>query len=424
MDVCNRNKLMFIRMLEFLDYLGVKEKFLDDYKSFKNKSDSCFFARYEINDFELLDAIEEFDTENICFFKSRDNNRKYLGFGIGPKSDKMPSFVVYPFSANSIRGIWNNFEKQYHIHPNILIIQDKITEVLINIIDSSSIKISRIKRSQPLPKLCSLSHSPNLEGWMVYIDKSKILFKDNVLDKIVFARQSELHFNSKINYQTILVKLLKNNIESFAFALKQGEDVFLGASPELLFKIEHNQLFTDALAGTRPRGNSESEDLKYEDDLLKNHKEKTEHSIVISYIINQLEPLAENVEKSKTYVKKLATVQHLHTKISAKIKHGIDWQDCLKSLHPTPAVAGMPKDSAILNILEIEDFHRGYYSGAFGIVDINYQEFAVAIRSGLICDDRIYLYSGAGIVEDSVAENEWDEINNKLKNFTRIFEND
>lgn len=424
MDVCNRNKLMFIRMLEFLEFLGVKENFLDDYKSFKNNDDKCFFARYEINDFDLLNAIEEFDSDKICFFKSRENNRKYLGFGVGPQNDSMPAFVVYPFSENSIDGIWNNFEKQFHIHPNILIIQDKITEVLININSSFPISISKLKQCNPLPKIASISHKPDFEDWKSYIDKSKNLFKDKVLNKIVFARQSDLLFHSKIEYQTVLNKLLKNNAESYVFALKQNDEVFIGASPELLFKIDHNILFTDALAGTRPRACSEYEDKKLEEDLLKNHKENKEHSIVIDYIINQLEPLSENVEKSKTNVKKLATVQHLHTQISAKIKQGINWQDCINYLHPTPAVAGMPKDTAILKILEIEEFNRGYYSGAFGIVDNNYQEFAVAIRSGLISDNRIYLYSGAGIVEDSISENEWDEINNKLKNFTRIFEND
>ena len=114
---------------------------------------------------------------------------------------------------------------------------------------------------------------------------------------------------------------------------------------------------------------------------------------------------------------KLSKLQHLLMKFSGLLKEKTQDSDILESIHPTPAVGGVPSEKASAEIENIENFDRGWYAGPVGWIGKDEAEFAVAIRSGLVFENELYLYSGAGIVEGSNPENEWEEIENKIAGF-------
>src|SRR5690606_32703666 len=119
-------------------------------------------------------------------------------------------------------------------------------------------------------------------------------------------------------------------------------------------------------------------------------------------------------------VMRLRNCQHLHTRVEGVLKANEADAPLIEELHPTAAVGGWPRDKALAWLAEHEPFDRGVYAAPTGWIGFDAAEFAVAIRSGLVRDDELTLYSGAGIVPGSDAAEEWDEIENKLAGFLRI----
>ena len=116
---------------------------------------------------------------------------------------------------------------------------------------------------------------------------------------------------------------------------------------------------------------------------------------------------------------KLARVQHILKRFRFSLKKSVSDFELINALHPTAAVGGYPKENIKNEIHALEQFDRGWYAAPVGWIGKDASEFAVAIRSGLIDKDTLYLYSGAGIIDGSVSESEWDEIENKISNFLK-----
>jgi len=156
--------------------------------------------------------------------------------------------------------------------------------------------------------------------------------------------------------------------------------------------------------------------------LLNSSKDANEHKYVVDAITSALDPLCNELQSDNAFqLRKLRGSQHLVTHFTGTLKKDICDYQILSALHPTPAVAGSPKEMAINTIHHIEPFKRGWYAGPVGYVGYNVSEFAVAIRSGLVHGDHLSLYAGAGIVNGSTAEGEWNEIENKISNFIKVF---
>jgi menaquinone-specific isochorismate synthase len=197
---------------------------------------------------------------------------------------------------------------------------------------------------------------------------------------------------------------------------------FLGATPERLYKRAQRTIKSEAIAGTRPRGTDDAQDQEYENQLLNSPKDLKEHQYVVDTINTALTPLCTALRSENQFsLRKLEGSQHLVTSFEGELKEKVYDQDILDSLHPTPAVAGCPTDTALQTIRELEPFDRGWYAGPVGYVGFHQTEFAVAIRSGLVQGDQLSLYAGAGIVAGSTAQDEWDEIENKISNFIKVF---
>uniref|UniRef100_A0A7S3YTZ6 isochorismate synthase n=2 Tax=Lotharella globosa TaxID=91324 RepID=A0A7S3YTZ6_9EUKA len=198
-----------------------------------------------------------------------------------------------------------------------------------------------------------------------------------------------------------------------------GRPAFLGATPERLVSLSGSRLTTTALAGTRPRGATSAEDAKLAKDLLSASKDREEHLLVVQEIESVLNPLSSRVAIPSTpVVRQLRNVQHLETPISADLHPDFagDLLEILGRLHPTPALGGSPRELALDWIQGNEGWDRGWYAAPLGWVDQDGDgEFIVGIRSALVSNHTSWLFSGCGIVSESIPESEWEETNAKLK---------
>ena len=267
------------------------------------------------------------------------------------------------------------------------------------------------------------SDLPQLQDWQVMVDRSLDFLDRGVFKKIVLARKSKFQFKNEPNAFTLFRQLRDTYSNSFFFFFQLNHDLtFMGVSPELLYIRQGNKIFTEALAGTRPRGKDDAEDLKLELELKNDGKEQREHRWVSREIEQNLnESCSEWTRLTNEEVIKWAFVQHLQTKFEGILKETATDGQILKIFHPTPAVAGLPRESALKQIELLEKFDRGWYAGPIGWLSKEKAEFAVALRSALLCKKEALVYGGAGIVKGSEPLKEWQEIENKLMNFTNLF---
>jgi menaquinone-specific isochorismate synthase len=191
----------------------------------------------------------------------------------------------------------------------------------------------------------------------------------------------------------------------------------MGASPERLLKISEHRLTTDALAGSAPRGRTPEEDARLAKALLHSSKDQYEHQVVTDFVNQCLLQLELQPHfSSAPHLLQLPNIQHLRTIIHAHLPRQLHLLEILAALHPTPAVAGAPREITCEHIQRYEAFERDLFGAPLGWVD--YQgngEFIVGIRSALIDDKTARLYAGAGIVAASDPDKEVAEIGLKLQ---------
>ena len=237
-------------------------------------------------------------------------------------------------------------------------------------------------------------------------------------EKIVLARAKDVRAADPLHPLRMLNGLRQRfpDCNSFSVANGRGQS-FIGASPELLLRVEGSTAFTEALAGSAGRGSTASEDAALGKRLLHSEKDLREQRIVLDSILRGLAPLDLDLKYSaRPLLRRLSNVQHLHTPIEAKLPRGVRLLDMLGRLHPTPAVGGNPRELAVPAIAELEAFPRGLYGGALGWIDSRGSgEFIVGLRSALIDGSRARMYAGAGIVAGSSPETEFAETELKFR---------
>jgi menaquinone-specific isochorismate synthase len=235
------------------------------------------------------------------------------------------------------------------------------------------------------------------------------LIADGRFNKIVLARCKELAAVARLHPLKVLNGLRQRFPDCYAFSLANGRgQSFIGASPERLLRVAAGMLFTEALAGSAPRGRTASEDAALGGRLQHDMKELREHRLVLESITRRLAALGlKPAHPERPALRGLANVQHLHTPVSAALAAGVRLFDALAQLHPTPAVGGSPREAAMAQIRALEGFPRGLYGGALGWIDHRGDgEFLVGIRSALIDGCRARVYAGSGIVAGSEPERE------------------
>lgn len=201
------------------------------------------------------------------------------------------------------------------------------------------------------------------------------------------------------------------------FAIGNGKgQTFMGASPERLVSLQQRHLITDALAGSAPRGQTAWEDAQLADRLLTSPKELHEHQVVSQFITQQLTQLGLSPQRSPLRLLQLSQIQHLHTPIQAIVPAEVSLLEIVAALHPTPAVAGVPRSLACDHIRQHEGFERSLYAAPIGWLDHQGNgEFIVGIRSALLNGCTARLFAGAGIVAGSTPDRELAEVQLKLQ---------
>ena len=242
------------------------------------------------------------------------------------------------------------------------------------------------------------------------------------IEKVVLARKVVFEAAENIDAIELLREVKNGNLATYSFCIQpQAESAFIGCSPECLYKTDGNRIYSEAVAGTCPSGASSQEQQSFRESMRQSPKEQSEHQYVFDDVKAGLECVCDEVKVvSERDILSLSYVQHFRSTFAGCVSGDVHTYDMIEALHPTSAVNGFPRDRALNAIGKYETFSRGCYGGPVGWIERDSAEFAVGIRSGLVEGKSISLFAGAGIVSASEAEMEWDETENKLRQFTDV----
>jgi len=212
--------------------------------------------------------------------------------------------------------------------------------------------------------------------------------------------------------------LAELNPSPYMYFLKWRDVAVLGTSPELLVKVQGDRAETHPIAGTRPRGATEEEDIALEEEMLRDEKELAEHSMLVDLARNDLGRVCRpgTVRVDELFaVEKYSRVQHIVSRVSCVVEKKYSPVDVLLAAHPAGTVSGAPKVRAMEIIAELEEEPRWIYAGALGFFSPALSEFAIVIRSAVFHEGLLRIQAGAGVVYDSTPEREFNETEAKLK---------
>ncbi len=264
---------------------------------------------------------------------------------------------------------------------------------------------------------------PGRQQWHEIVTEALVWLRENGARKVVLGRKKILESLGDPWAPAVLfhrLRAVRENSFLFFCGTENG-DAFFGRSPERLFKLENSLLASDAIAGTRPRHEHPEHDSRLAAELMASAKDMEEHRFVVDYIRERLSRMCRHVSVLPSPAPlRLSRLQHIITRITGVVKKGSGPMDILHTLHPTPAVGGMPPEAAKALIRRLEPFDRGWFGAPVGWMSKDAAEFAVGIRSALIRKHALHLFGGAGIVTRSDAEMEWQETGYKMECFARI----
>ena len=212
--------------------------------------------------------------------------------------------------------------------------------------------------------------------------------------------------------------LRTTNPSPYMFYFSSDDIEIVGSSPETLVKLTDGELYTYPLAGTRPRGETDEEDKRLEEELLSDPKELAEHNMLVDLGRNDIGKISDfgsvKVEKYMN-IERFSHVMHIGSTVSGHIRDDKDALDAISSVLPAGTLSGAPKIRACEIINELENNKRGIYGGAIGYIDFtDNMDICIAIRIAFKKNGRVFVRSGAGIVADSIPANEHQECLNKV----------
>jgi menaquinone-specific isochorismate synthase len=268
------------------------------------------------------------------------------------------------------------------------------------------------------PGIRDRTRTTAVDDWRAGVDAAVDRIRRGRLRKVVLAQALEVELASPLSLPHTLARLGEKYPDCYRFLVEPatGTTGFFGATPERLVSVRGRTVETGALAGTTGRGETPAEDEWLARELMDSEKNVHEHELVAETIRDQLAPFSASMATGERRVRRLATVQHLWTHITAELDRDYHVLDLVEALHPTPAVGGLPPEEALATIRETEPFDRGWYAAPIGWIDAaGYGTFAVALRSAVAAERRVTLFAGVGIVADSDPDREWDEVQLKYR---------
>ncbi|MFV2031575.1 MAG: anthranilate synthase component I [Gammaproteobacteria bacterium] len=253
------------------------------------------------------------------------------------------------------------------------------------------------------------------QGFEQAVEKARQYIIDGDAMQIVLSQRLSIPFKARpIDLYRALRSL---NPSPYMYYLNMGDHFVVGSSPEILVRLEDQVVTVRPIAGTRPRGRDRKHDQILERELLDDPKELAEHLMLIDLGRNDAGRVSETGSvqlTEKMIVERYSHVMHIVSNVEGCLKPGMSAMDVLRATFPAGTVSGAPKIRAMEIIDELEPVKRGIYSGAVGYISWSgNMDTAIAIRTAVIKDEILYIQVGAGIVYDSVPENEWEETMDK-----------
>ncbi|MEF8806633.1 isochorismate synthase [Natronomonas sp.] len=268
------------------------------------------------------------------------------------------------------------------------------------------------------PGVRARERTTSMAEWRESVTAATDRIEAGELRKVVLAQALETTLERPLSLPDVVARLGETYPDCFRFLFEpaDGSAGFFGATPEQLVGLRGRTVETGALAGTTGRGDTPEEDEWLAEELLADDKNVHEHELVADAIREQLAPYAAAIQAGQRRIRRLATVQHIETPITAELADDEHVLTLVEALHPTPAVGGLPPNEALRTIRDTEPFERGWYAAPVGWFDAaGYGSFSVAIRSAIARDDVATLFAGVGIVADSDPDREWDEVQLKYR---------
>ena len=258
------------------------------------------------------------------------------------------------------------------------------------------------------------------EGFIEAVEKSKEYIRSGDIFQVVLSQRLSVPFKARpVDVYRALRAL---NPSPYMYYLDVGGTQVVGSSPEILVRLQDGKVTVRPIAGTRPRGDTPERDAELEAELLADPKERAEHLMLIDLGRNDVGRVSEagTVEVGEQFViERYSHVMHIVSEVTGTLKPGLSYADVLRATFPAGTVSGAPKIRALEVIRELEPIKRNVYAGSIGYLGWGEPgrsgdaDTAIAIRTAVIQDGRLYVQAGAGIVYDSDPAMEWEETMNK-----------
>jgi len=344
--------------------------------------------------------------------ETTDQSYRYLGGAVG--------IINY----DSIR-LWENIPKHHDISEPIMefgiysdgiLFDNKKRKSLYFYYDKN--RVDEIKSSESKFEdftISKITNNLNEEKFSEIVNKAKKYIYDGDVFQVVLSRK--FSFEADGDYLKVYQKLRSLNPSPYLYHLKMNEKTVIGSSPEMLLRVTNDQVETFPIAGTRKITNNDKKNEEMKQELISDEKELAEHTMLVDLGRNDIGKVCEYGSvhvKELMEVKKFSHVQHMVTHVVGKLGKDYDMYDAFRAVFPAGTVSGAPKVRAMEIIDELEPESRGPYAGAIGYFSFNgCCDFAIAIRSIFANGNLGFVQAGAGIVFDSVSENELKETEHK-----------
>jgi len=377
---------------------------------FKGYSDKVEII--ENNKITVIQTRDPFNELKKLLGKSNDQKYRYLGGAVG---------VVNYDAIELVEDISNenNFDQplmEFGIYDDGLL-YDNVDKKLFYFYHDENRFDKLIMGDDTFGEFFSSDVIPNMdkEKFSNIVNKAKQYIHDGDIFQVVLSRKFE--FETSGDDLKLYQTLRKLNPSPYMYHLKQDSKVIIGASPEMLVRITDDKVETFPIAGTRKITDNEEKNKALSDELIHDEKELAEHTMLVDLGRNDIGRVCKYGTvhpESLMQIKRFSHVQHIVSHVVGTLDSKNDMFDAFQAVFPAGTVSGAPKVRAMQIIDEFESEKRGPYAGAVGYFSYNgCCDFAIAIRSIFIKDNKGFVQSGAGIVSDSVAENEFKETEHK-----------
>lgn len=265
--------------------------------------------------------------------------------------------------------------------------------------------------------IANLRYPMPYDAWEAMLNAAIGRIRAGAFKKVVLARVAEARFAQRVDVEGALAYLHKTYAGCYRFLFEvRPYHAFFGATPELLVQTSGQRIETVALAGSIRRGKTPEEDTGLANELLHSAKNRHEQQLVVESIQRRLHHAVHTLHIPDPTIYPLSNIQHIYTPIVGVLRKASGVLPLVERLHPTPALGGTPRRPALEFLRDAEPVPRGWYGGPIGWIDHTLDGmFAVAIRSAVTQENRLWLYAGAGIVADSDPQKEWEETGLKFR---------